>query len=49
MFIGYIDNPTPVYIIDVDDPNAERNHAGSLFKDALKDNVDKLTIERETH
>ena len=45
--IGYIDNPTPVYIIDVDDPNAERITLDRSFKDALKDNVDKLTVERE--
>jgi len=45
--IGYLDNPTPVYIIDVDDPNAERISLDRSFKESLKDNVDKITIERE--
>ena len=45
--LGYIDNPTPVYIIDADDPNAEKITLDRSFKDALRDNVDKLTIERE--
>jgi hypothetical protein len=45
--IGYLDNPTPVYIIDVDDPNAERISLDRSFKEALKDNIDKVTIERQ--
>ncbi len=45
--LGYIDNPTPVYILDADDPNAEKITLDRSFKDALRDNVDKLTIERE--
>ena len=44
--IGYLDNPTPVYIIDIDDPNAERISLDRSFKDALKDNVDKPTLEQ---
>jgi hypothetical protein len=45
--IGYLDNPTPVYILDSDDPNAERIYLDRSFKDALKDNVDKETVERQ--
>ncbi len=45
--LGYLDNPTPVYIIDVDDPNAEKITLDRSFKDALRDNVDKFTLERE--
>jgi hypothetical protein len=43
---GYLDNPTPVYIIDSDDPNADPINLTRSFKDALKENVDKETIER---
>jgi hypothetical protein len=45
--VGYLDNPTPVYILDSDDPNAERIYLDRSFKDALKDNVDKETTERQ--
>jgi hypothetical protein len=44
--IGYIDNPTPVYIIDMDDPNADPIALDRSFKEALKENVDKETMER---
>jgi hypothetical protein len=44
--IGYLDNPTPVYIIDMDDPNADPITLDRSFKDALKENVDKETMER---
>jgi hypothetical protein len=46
--IGYLDNPTPVYIIDTDDPNADPINLDRSFKDALRENVDKETIERQT-
>jgi hypothetical protein len=46
--IGYLDNPTPVYIIDTDDPNADPINLDRSFKDALKENVDKETVERQT-
>jgi hypothetical protein len=46
--IGYLDNPTPVYILDSDDPNAERIYLDRSFKDALRDNTDKETVERRT-
>jgi hypothetical protein len=45
--LGYIDNPTPIYIIDQDDPNSEKITLDRSFKDALRDNVDKMTLERE--
>lgn len=45
--IGYLDNPTPVYIIDTDDPNADPINLDRSFKDALKENVDKETVERQ--
>jgi len=45
--LEYLDNPTPVYIIDAEDPNAEKITLDRSFKDALRDNVDKFTIERE--
>ena len=46
--IGYLDNPTPVYIIDTDDPNADPINLDRSFKDALRENVDKETVERQT-
>jgi hypothetical protein len=44
--IGYLDNPTPVFILDMDDPNADPISLDRSFKDALKENVDKETMER---
>ncbi|MCU0609516.1 MAG: hypothetical protein MUF22_07105 [Chitinispirillaceae bacterium] len=46
--VGYLDNPTPVYILDSDDPNAERIYLDRSFKDAVRENVDKETIERRS-
>lgn len=43
---GYLDNPTPVYIIDMDDPNADPITLDRSFRDALKENVDKETMSR---
>jgi hypothetical protein len=45
--IGYLDNPTPVYIIDADNPNADPIKLDRSFADALRENVDRETIERE--
>lgn len=45
--IGYLDNPTPIYIIDTDDPNADPINLNRSFKDALRENVDKETVERQ--
>jgi hypothetical protein len=44
--VGYLDNPTPVYIIDADNPNADPIKLDRSFADALRDNVDRETIER---
>jgi len=44
---GYLDNPTPVYIIDADDPNANPISLDRSFKDALRENVDRETVERQ--
>jgi len=46
--IGYLDNPTPVYILDSDDPNAERIYLDRSFKEAIRENVDQETIARQT-
>jgi hypothetical protein len=46
--IGYLDNPTPVYIIDAEDPNSDPINLTRSFKDALRVNVDQETIERQT-
>jgi hypothetical protein len=45
--VGYLDNPTPVYIMDTDDPNADPINLDRSFKDALRQNVDKETVERQ--
>jgi hypothetical protein len=46
--VGYLDNPTPVYIIDADNPNADPIKLDRSFADALKENVDRETVERQT-
>jgi hypothetical protein len=46
--IGYLDNPTPVYIIDADNPNADPIKLDRSFADALRENVDRETVERQT-
>jgi len=43
---GYLDNPTPVYIIDADDPNETSITLDHSFSDALRRNIDKFTAER---
>jgi hypothetical protein len=45
--VGYLDNPTPVYILDSDDPNADRIYLDRSFKEALRDNTDQETTERQ--
>ena len=45
--IGYLDNPTPIYIIDANDPNADPIKLDRSFADALRQNVDKETVERQ--
>jgi hypothetical protein len=44
--IGYLDSPTPVYIIDMDDPSSDQLSLDRSFKSALKENADKETMER---
>jgi hypothetical protein len=44
--IGYLDNPTPIYIIDMDDPNADPISLDRSFREALKENIDKETMSR---
>ena len=46
--IGYLDNPTPVYIIDADDKERDPIKLDRSFAEALRENVDKETIERQT-
>jgi hypothetical protein len=45
--IGYLDNPTPVYIIDADDKESEHIKLDRSFAEALRENVDEETIERQ--
>ncbi|MFP4416394.1 MAG: hypothetical protein ACOC4C_03950 [Fibrobacterota bacterium] len=46
--IGYLDNPTPVYIIDADSKDATPIKLDRSFADALRNNVDRETVERQT-
>lgn len=46
---GYLDNPTPIYIMDTDDPNSEPITLDRSFREALKINIDRETIERTTN
>jgi len=46
--IGYLDNPTPVYIIDADSKDAQPIKLDRSFADALRQNVDRETVERQT-
>jgi hypothetical protein len=45
--IGYLDNPTPVYIMDGLGPNEDPIKLERSFSDALRENVDKETVERQ--
>ena len=45
--IGYLDNPTPIYIIDAGNPNSDPIKLDRSFADALRENVDRETVERE--
>lgn len=42
--IGYLENPTPVFILDTDDPLAERIVLNRSFKESIRDNFDKEEI-----
>ncbi len=46
--IGYLDNPTPVYIIDADDRERDPIKLDRSFAEALRENVDRETLERQT-
>ncbi|MBD3421016.1 MAG: hypothetical protein GF398_12925 [Chitinivibrionales bacterium] len=45
--IGYLDNPTPVYIIDADDQDKDPIKLDRSFAEALRENVDRETVERQ--
>lgn len=45
--IGYLDNPTPVYIIDADSKDATPIKLDRSFAEALRENVDRETVERQ--
>lgn len=46
--IGYLDNPTPVYIIDADSKDATPIKLDRSFAEALRENVDRESVERQT-
>jgi hypothetical protein len=46
--IGYLDNPTPVYIIDADSKDATPIKLDRSFADALRENVDRETVDRQS-
>ncbi len=46
--MGYLDNPTPIYIIDADNKDATPIKLDRSFADAVKANVDRETVERTT-
>ncbi len=43
---GYLDNPTPLFITDMDQENSAPVDIDRSFKDALKRNADKETVSR---
>ena len=45
--IGYLDNPTPIYIIDADNKDQTPITLDRSFADALKQNADRESIERQ--
>lgn len=45
--IGYLDNPTPVYIIDADSKDATPIKLDRSFAEALRENVDRESVERQ--
>lgn len=46
--IGYLDNPTPVYIIDADSKDATNIKLDRSFAEALRVNIDRETVQRQT-
>jgi hypothetical protein len=45
---GYLTTPAPVFILDTDGSDADPISLNRSFKEALKENTDKETIERLT-
>ncbi|MFW5960278.1 MAG: hypothetical protein ACOCSE_04080 [Chitinivibrionales bacterium] len=43
---GYLDNPTPIYIVDADNQDKTPVQLDRSFAEALKQNVDMETIKR---
>jgi hypothetical protein len=46
--VGYLDNPTPVYIMDADNKDATPIKLERSFSEALRQNTDRETIERQS-
>ncbi len=46
--VGYLDNPTPVYIIDAENQEKDPIKLERSFADALKDNTDQETVDRQS-
>lgn len=46
--VGYLDNPTPVYIIDAEDQEKDPIKLERSFAEALKDNTDQETVDRQS-
>lgn len=44
--LGYLDNPTPIYILDPNDPIHNPILLERSFAQELKQNVDRMTIDR---
>ncbi|MGD9201211.1 MAG: hypothetical protein PVI26_06590 [Chitinispirillia bacterium] len=47
--IGYLDNPTPVYIIDADSKDATPIKLDRSFAEALRQNIDREAVQRQTN
>lgn len=45
--MGYLDNPTPVYIIDADAKEGTPINLDRSFQESLRENTDKETMERQ--
>ena len=44
--LGYLDNPTPVYIIDANNPVSNPLTLDRSFARELRENTDRMTLER---
>ncbi len=45
--LGYLDNPTAIYIIDANNPTAQPIKLDRSFAIEIQENVDKETVERQ--